>query len=203
VSPHQDFIGLNHYFHNRVHYGFNKNKNEQVSDMGWELYPEALYHTLVALKKHKIPVYVQGMVWDVTAIHTTYPDFFSSRIKKLVFHKDTNPFLSDMFKKVAGRKEMMDVIEHKGPCVIMATSGMMAGGPAVEYFKNLADNPKNTLVFTCYQGVGSLGRRIQSGEKEIAFALLYSTRFVVFPDVNRIPETIKLFTRLDWFCQLK
>ncbi len=118
----------------------------------------------------KIPVYVQGMVWDVTAIHTTYPDFFSNRIKKLVFHKDTNPFLSDMFMRVGSRKEMMQIVEHKGPCVIMATSGMMAGGPSVEYFKNLADNPKNTLVFTCYQGSGSLGRRIQSGEKEIAFA---------------------------------
>ncbi len=118
----------------------------------------------------KIPVYIQGMVWDVTAIHTAYPDFFSNRVKKLIFHKDTNPFLSDMFKRVGSRKEMMQVLEETGPCVIMATSGMMVGGPSVEYFKHLASNPKNSLVFTCYQGLGSLGRRIQSGEKEIAFS---------------------------------
>ena len=118
----------------------------------------------------KIPVYVQGMVWDVTAIHTAYPDFFSNRVKKLIFHKDTNPFLSDMFKRVGSRKEMMQIVEETGPCVIMATSGMMVGGPSVEYFKHLASNPKNSLVFTCYQGIGSLGRRIQSGEKEIAFS---------------------------------
>ncbi|MBL7100744.1 MAG: beta-CASP ribonuclease aCPSF1 [Nanoarchaeota archaeon] len=117
----------------------------------------------------KIPIYVQGMVWDVTAIHTTYPDFFNNKVKRNIFHKDHNPFLSNVFKKVAGYKEMQEVIEEKGPCVIMATSGMMVGGPSVEYFKALADNPKNALIITCYQGEGSLGRRIQQGEKVISF----------------------------------
>jgi uncharacterized protein len=117
-----------------------------------------------------VPIFVQGMVWDITAIHTAYPDFFNNNIKKLVFHQDKNPFTSEIFKKVGGHKEMMEVIEDKGPCVILATSGMMQGGASVEYFKHLADNPKNSLVLTSYQGPGSLGRRIQEGEKEIAFA---------------------------------
>lgn len=117
----------------------------------------------------KIPIYIQGMVWDATAIHTTYPDFFNSKVKRTIFHKDHNPFLSDIFKQVAGYNEMMQVIEEKGPCIILATSGMMAGGPSVEYFKHLADNANNSLVLTCYQGEGSLGRRIQSGEKIITF----------------------------------
>lgn len=118
----------------------------------------------------KIPIYIQGMVWDVTAIHTTYPDFFNSKVRRTIFHKDHNPFLSDVFKQVAGYNEMKQVIEETGPCIILATSGMMVGGPSVEYFKALADNPNNALVLTCYQGEGSLGRRIQSGEKVISFA---------------------------------
>ncbi|MBM3200394.1 beta-CASP ribonuclease aCPSF1 [Candidatus Woesearchaeota archaeon] len=117
----------------------------------------------------KIPIYVQGMVWDVTAIHTTYPDFFNNKVKRNIFHKDHNPFLSEVFKQVAGYNEMQEVIEEKGPCVIMATSGMMVGGPSVEYFKALADNPKNALVLTCYQGEGSLGRRLQQGDKVLNF----------------------------------
>lgn len=40
VTPRFDFIGVNYYFHNHVHYGFNKNENRTVSDMGWEIYPE-------------------------------------------------------------------------------------------------------------------------------------------------------------------
>ncbi len=116
----------------------------------------------------KIPIYVQGMIWDVNAIHTTYPDFFNDKLRRLIFSKETNPFLSDIFKRIGSRKEMMEVVEG-GPCIIIATSGMMVGGASVEYFRHLADNPNNSLVITCYQGEGCLGRRIQRGEKEITF----------------------------------
>jgi len=129
----------------------------------------------------EIPVYVQGMVWDVTAIHTAYPDFFNNRTKQQIFHKNENPFLSPIFKQVGSQKEMKEVIEG-GPCVVLATSGMMTGGASVEYFKHFAENPKNSLVLTCYQGEGSLGRRLQQGEKEI-----------MFPEGNRqVPTYVKM-----------
>jgi uncharacterized protein len=115
-----------------------------------------------------VPIYVQGMVWDVTAIHTAYPDFFNSKTRQQIFHKNENPFLAKIFKQVGSQKEMKEVIEG-GPCVILATSGMMTGGSSVEYFKQLGDDPKNSLVLTSYQGEGSLGRRLQQGEKEIMF----------------------------------
>ncbi len=117
----------------------------------------------------KIPVYIHGMVWDITAIHTAYPEFLNREVRKLIFHKDENPFLSDTFRQVGSKKEQMQIVEEEGPCVILATSGMLVGGPSVEYLKHLADNPKNSLMFVCYQGEGSLGRRIQMGEREITF----------------------------------
>jgi len=117
----------------------------------------------------EIPVYVDGMVWDITAIHTAYPEFLNAEIRKSIFHKDANPFLSKIFKRVGSGKERQQIIEEKGACVIIATSGMLVGGPSVEYLKNLADNPKNSLIFTCFQGEGSLGRRIQQGEREVVF----------------------------------
>ena len=113
----------------------------------------------------KIPVYIQGIVWDITAIHTAYPDFFNSNVRKMVFHKDQNPFLNEVFKRVGSRQEMNEVLEA-GPCVILATSGMMVGGASVEYFKELADNPKNSLIFSSYLGRNSLGRKINDGERE-------------------------------------
>ncbi|MBU90500.1 beta-CASP ribonuclease aCPSF1 [Candidatus Woesearchaeota archaeon] len=114
----------------------------------------------------KIPVYIDGLVWDVTAIHTAYPEYLNNTIRKLIFHKDQNPFLSDIFKRVGSQEERMQIIEETGPCVILATSGMLQGGPSVEYLKHLADNKKNSMIFVNYQGEGSLGRRIQRGEKE-------------------------------------
>jgi KH/beta-lactamase-domain protein len=114
----------------------------------------------------KIPVYVDGMVWDINAIHTAYPDFLNLFIKNQVF-QDNNPFLSDIFKRVGSPIERKEVIEG-GPCIIIATSGMLVGGASVEYFKHLADNPKNLLVFGCFQAAGSLGRQIQEGLTEVS-----------------------------------
>ncbi|MEM4271695.1 MAG: beta-CASP ribonuclease aCPSF1 [Candidatus Pacearchaeota archaeon] len=113
----------------------------------------------------KIPVYLDGMVWDINAIHTVYPDFLSSSVRNQVF-QDNNPFLSDIIKRVGSPAERKEVLEG-GPCIIIATSGMLVGGASVEYFRNLADNPNNLIVFKCYQAVGSLGRQVQEGNKEV------------------------------------
>ena len=58
IKDRQDFIGLNHYFHNRIDGWFGKNENKRTNDMGWELYPEAMFHVLMDLKKYGVPIYV-------------------------------------------------------------------------------------------------------------------------------------------------
>ncbi len=115
----------------------------------------------------EVPVYIDGMLWDITAIHTAYPEFLNRNIRQQIFHKDNNPFLSPIFKKVGSAKERKQVIESDGPCLILATSGMLTGGPSVEYFKKLAENKNHCLVFSCYQPPGSMGHRVREGEREI------------------------------------
>lgn len=58
IKNHNDIIGVNFYFHNRVNYGFSKNKNEKVSDMGWELYPQSIKAVLLSIKKYNKPMYI-------------------------------------------------------------------------------------------------------------------------------------------------
>jgi len=120
-------------------------------------------------KLDEVPVFIDGLVWDVTAIHTAYPEFFNEDVKKKIFHKDNNPFLKPCFKRIGSQKERQQIIEEGGPCVILATSGMLVGGASVEYLKALAENKNNSLIFTCYLGSGSLASRINSGEREIGF----------------------------------
>ena len=112
----------------------------------------------------KIPVYIDGMIWDINAIHTAYPDFLSARVRSEIF-QDKNPFVSETFSRVGSAQERKAVIEG-GPCVVLATSGMLVGGASVEYFREFAGNKNNSLVFVCYQGSGSLGRQVQEGLKE-------------------------------------
>jgi hypothetical protein len=112
----------------------------------------------------EIPVYIDGMIWDINAIHTAYPDFLSMNVRNKVF-QDKNPFTSPIFSRVGSAMERKNVIEG-GPCLVLATSGMLVGGASVEYFREFAGNEKNSIVFVCYQGVGSLGRQVQEGLKE-------------------------------------
>lgn len=133
----------------------------------------------------KIPVYIDGMIWDINAIHTAYPDFLSANVRNKVF-QDNNPFLSDIFKRVGSPTERKEVLEG-GPCIIIATSGMLVGGASVEYFRNLADNPNNTIIFGCYQAAGSLGRQVKEGAKEVALDGDYGNQVV---KVNLRVETM-------------
>lgn len=116
-------------------------------------------------KLEKVPVYIDGMIWDINAIHTAYPDFLSSKVRAQIF-QDKNPFISDIFSRVGSPHERKNVIEG-GPCIVLATSGMLVGGASVEYFKHFSSNPLNSLMFVCYQGVGSLGRQVQDGIKDV------------------------------------
>ena len=115
-------------------------------------------------KMKKIPVYIDGMIWDINAIHTAYPDFLSSNVRASIF-QDKNPFVSEIFSRVGSPQERKKVVEG-GPCVVLATSGMLVGGASVEYFKEFSGNEKNSIAFVCYQGVGSLGRQVQEGASQ-------------------------------------
>ncbi len=113
------------------------------------------------------PMYIDGMVWDATAIHTVYPECLAKDLKDRILHKGENPLLSDKFKGIGSKKERDSVIQDKSPCVVIATSGMLVGGPAMEYLKHFAEDEKNCLMFVGYQAEGTMGSRIQKGWKEV------------------------------------
>jgi len=114
-----------------------------------------------------VPVYLDGMIWDVTAIHTAYPEFLSKQLQRRIFHQGDNPFTSEIFKQVKGMTERKAVIDQEGPAVIITTSGMVTGGPIMEYLRYLAGDKRNTIVFVGYQAEGTLGSRIQKGWRDI------------------------------------
>ncbi|RLF16904.1 MAG: beta-CASP ribonuclease aCPSF1 [Thermoprotei archaeon] len=126
----------------------------------------------------KVPVYIDGMVSEATAIHTAYPEFLSRSLRDMMYN-DENPFLEEYFHVVKDAQQRLEIVEGE-PCIILATSGMLTGGPSVEYLKNLAEDPKNMLIFVSYQIEGTLGRRImdivRSGEKEVIVPLSSGSR---------------------------
>ena len=59
-------------------------------------------------------------------------------------------------------------LREGSPCIIIATSGMLEGGPVLEYFKNIVPDKKNKLLFVSYQVNGTLGRRVLDGAKQVS-----------------------------------
>ena len=116
----------------------------------------------------KVPVFVDGLISEATAIHTANPDFLSNDLREKILHQGKNPFLSDFFTTVGSHEERLDIIKG-GPCIIMATSGMLIGGPSVQYLRGLANDSNNSLVFVSYQVSGTLGSRIQRGFREFQY----------------------------------
>ncbi|MCK5150651.1 MAG: beta-CASP ribonuclease aCPSF1 [Candidatus Thorarchaeota archaeon] len=139
----------------------------------------------------KIPVYLEGMIAQATAIHTAHPEALSKKIREMIFHQGVNPFLNEIFVQVDSHTQREEIVEGE-PCIIMATSGMLAGGPSVDYFRLLAPDEINSLCFVSYQGEGTLGRRIQKGWKEVQMRNRNGNTQVV--PVNLQVETVEGFS---------
>lgn len=121
-------------------------------------------------KLPNVPIYLDGMIWEATAIHTAYPEYLNSQLRTQIFQMGQNPFLSTLFKRVETSDMRERICHDVEPCIVLSTSGMMNGGPVLEYLKSWADDPKNCLVFVGYQADGTLGSKIQKGWTELTLS---------------------------------
>ncbi|MEM4598697.1 MAG: beta-CASP ribonuclease aCPSF1 [Candidatus Diapherotrites archaeon] len=111
--------------------------------------------------------YIDGMTAEANAIFTAYPEYMRESLRRRILQNDS-PFTSEIFETVKDN-ERNDIINNGGS-VIIASSGMLTGGPSLEYLKALAEEQKNTLIFVGYQAEGTLGRKIQNGANVIPVA---------------------------------
>ncbi|MCX8163454.1 MAG: beta-CASP ribonuclease aCPSF1 [Candidatus Micrarchaeota archaeon] len=109
-------------------------------------------------------VFIDGMILEASAIHTAYPEYLKHNIQRRIL-TNNSPFESKIFMVAKGDRK--EIVEQEEPCVILSPSGMMSGGPVLDYLKYMCQDEKNALVFVGYQSATSLGRKIQNGLKEV------------------------------------
>jgi hypothetical protein len=129
---------------------------------------DVLLTLLNAIENKLLPevnIYLEGIVWETSMIHTAYPEFLSKEIREKI-ESGKNPFERENVIR-ASKKEREQIITSKEPSIIIATSGMMQGGPILDYFSYAAEDEKNLLAFVSYQAQGTLGRTILDGQREI------------------------------------
>jgi len=126
-----------------------------------------------------VPVWLDGMIQEATAIHAAHPDFLVSSLRKSILKDDDgNPFSNEWFRPVKSRELRENILMDSSPCIVLATSGMMNAGPVVEYFRQWAHEDRNSLCFVGYQAEGTLGRRLQKGFGEVPMIVNGKTEMV-------------------------
>ncbi len=113
--------------------------------------------------KLDVPIYLDGMILEASAIHTAYPEYLKMNLERRILN-NRSPFESEIFEIAKGERSE---ILSRGPAVILASGGMLNGGASVEYFKELAPDARNKIIFVGYNSASSMGRRVQHGASEI------------------------------------
>ena len=114
------------------------------------------------------PVFMEGMIQEATAIHEAYPEYLARELRQKILETDDNPFDSEYFTNIEHSDSREEPLREESPCIIIATSGMLEGGPVIEYLRNVAPDKKNKILFVSYQVNGTLGRRVMDGARQVS-----------------------------------
>ena len=137
------------------------------------------------------PIFLEGMISEATAIHVSYADYLSRELRSKILEQGINPFVSEYITSIEHPSNRDEAL-REGPAVIMATSGMLEGGPVLQYFEHIAPSERNKILFVSYQVQGTLGRRVLDGTKQAN--LLGDSGKIKIVDVNASTEKVDGFS---------
>lgn len=125
------------------------------------------------------PIWVDGMVRSVCEVYTEFPQYLTPKLRRAI-DSGAHPFYprGGSVQPVRNSKEREQIL-HGPPCCIVASSGMLSGGPSQYYAEQLAGCMENAIFLTGYQDEESPGRRLlevaagrestlRLGDKEVA-----------------------------------
>ena len=114
------------------------------------------------------PVFTEGMISEASAIHEAYPEYLARELRQKILETDDNPFDSEYFTNIEHGDARGEAMREDSPGIILATSGMLEGGPVLEYFKHIAPHSHNKILFVSYQVNGTMGRRVLDGARQVS-----------------------------------
>jgi putative mRNA 3-end processing factor len=147
------YAGRDHDFRLQIESTFLDKIEEVINRGGTAIVPAfAVGRTqelLLILSRFQGEIWLDGMGETVTRMYFHHPAFVSD-VKKL----------KRAYRRVRLIKNNSDRKNAMKGDIIVTTSGMLDGGPVMEYLKWLKDDPKNALILTGYQVEGTNGRLV-------------------------------------------
>jgi Cft2 family RNA processing exonuclease len=117
-----------------------------------------LQNALRSKKIPSVPVYVDGMVRDICSVYKKYEAYVTNRLAKQI-RNQPDPFFTNGIVGVTS-PQMRGSVTEKGPCVIVASSGMLTGGASAFYARKILGNEHDSILLTGYQDEESPGRAL-------------------------------------------
>jgi len=144
--------------------------NLLIPSFALERTQELLYH-LSALRREdripEVPVFVDSpMAVSVTEVFGRHADLFDADMRERLRRGDS-PFDFPGLKLVKSVAESKAINHVKGTAIIIAGSGMCTGGRIKHHLAQNIGREESTILFVGYQAVGTLGRAILEGAREV------------------------------------
>lgn len=114
-----------------------------------------------------LPVVVDSpMAAQSTQVYNRWNSEHDEEYEEILAQK-RHPLRTGSMMTAATRDESKKVNEMRGARIIISASGMLTGGRVLHHAVRILPQENATIVFVGYQAAGTLGRRIQEGEREV------------------------------------
>jgi len=115
----------------------------------------------------QIPIFLDSpMGIEATSLYTRYVNEHDAEMRQFFIDQE-NPIFPPNLQVTPKSSDSRKLNSMKGPAIIISASGMATGGRILHHLKLRLPDEKNTVLFTGYQAVGTKGRRLVEGEKEV------------------------------------
>ncbi|UCG47863.1 MAG: MBL fold metallo-hydrolase, partial [Phycisphaerales bacterium] len=144
--------------------------NIVVPSFALERSQEILYYINQLLREDQIPhlmVFLDSpMASKITKVFQHHPELYDEEMTEYV-KKHESPFRFPGLKIIETTSQSKAINHIRGTIMVIAGSGMCTGGRIKHHLINNITRPQSTIMFVGYQAIGTLGRRIVDGEKEV------------------------------------
>lgn len=127
----------------------------------------ALHQLMDAHAIPSIPIFVDSpLAVNVTEVFRKHPECYDEETRKFLADGD-DPFGFSLLRYIRDVNESKSLNDLRGPCLVLAASGMCEGGRILHHLRNNLRDPRNTVLITGFQAENTLGRKILNGDREV------------------------------------
>lgn len=168
---HKDFDNSLDEFYQAINYSYKAGGKVVIPAFAVERTQEVIYSLYTLYTQGKLPADMPIFVDSPLAIRATevfkrFPEYFDNDLYAR-YTSGTEAFELPNLRYTLTTDESRAINAHEGPCIIISASGMCNAGRVKHHLKHNLWNPKSSVVFVGYQGVGTPGRKIVDGAESI------------------------------------